>query len=321
MNGRLTDITETGYIWQKREKQEEDLPEAYSPEIQRLIDALNEVPRNPGMAMVVKDIKKQMADKEYFARLAKDLEKEGALKADIDKVLDDPLTAALRNLRYMSDARQDELFKQQPEVQDLAEYAEDARDYIVDRLERYLDSPVKRFIDDVVIPLAILGSILAADIMAPELIPATIPELVAATGRLAVPIGRVAQALGAAEIYRELTNFFKKIEGDKSGKDSGASKDRIQSTKQDADRYINGLKEKGVLGEKQKSLDGREYYEVTQKTNHNGVRFRKGDYVSRDTLHHEWEWFRGKGYHKGAINSKTGEHYKGGTKDRILKVK
>jgi len=29
--------------------------------------------------------------------------------------------------------------------------------------------------------------------------------------------------------------------------------------------------------------------------------------LSRDELHHEWEWFRGKDTHKGPINSVTGE--------------
>jgi hypothetical protein len=181
---------------------------------------------------------------------------------------------------------------------------EDARDHIGERLERYLDSPVQRFIDDVLIPIITLGSILTMDFFQPQTALATAPALAAAAGRLAIPVGKLATTLGVAEIYKQLTNFFKKgLGGDKSG----TSKERIQSTPQDADRYINGLKEKGALGEKQVSLDGREYYEVTQKINHNGVKFRKGDYISRDTLHHEWEWFRGVKTHRGPINSKTGK--------------
>jgi hypothetical protein len=39
--GRLVNITETGYIWQRREKKEIDLSEAYPPEIQELVDTLN----------------------------------------------------------------------------------------------------------------------------------------------------------------------------------------------------------------------------------------------------------------------------------------
>ena len=39
---------------------------------------------------------------------------------------------------------------------------------------------------------------------------------------------------------------------------------------------------------------------------YSGQTFRKGDYISRDTLHHEWEFFRGPKNHLGAINSLTG---------------
>ena len=39
---------------------------------------------------------------------------------------------------------------------------------------------------------------------------------------------------------------------------------------------------------------------------YSGQTFRKGDYISRDTLHHEWEWFRGVKEHKGAIDPITG---------------
>jgi hypothetical protein len=322
MNGRLTDITETGYIWQKREKQEEDLPEAYSPEIQRLMDILNAQTKSPTFMISTNAqlLEKAKKNREYNTKLLQELRKAGASNGDIDTLYNDPIMEALRNLKNMNDAQQDELFSKRPEIQDLSEYADDARDHI--GLERYMDSPVKRFIDDVVIPLAILGSILAADIMAPVSIPATVPAAIVAAGRLAIPVGRVAKALGATEIYRELTNFFKKIEGDKSGKDSGASKDRIQSTKQDADKYINGLTDqKGVIQYKGRTQDGYEYYEFMNKCNYNGVRFRKGDYISRDTLHHEWEWFSRVKQHKGAIESVTGKLRKNPVSGRVLNAK
>ena len=37
-----------------------------------------------------------------------------------------------------------------------------------------------------------------------------------------------------------------------------------------------------------------------------GVEFKRGNYISRDTLHHEWEFFRGPKNHRGAINPLTG---------------
>jgi hypothetical protein len=103
---------------------------------------------------------------------------------------------------------------------------------------------------------------------------------------------------------------------------SGPAKERISSTPQDADRYLKGLTDqRGVLNYKGKTRDGHDHYEFMKKCEYNGVKFKKGDFISRDTCHHEWEWFRGKDYHKGAIESKTGTRYKDGQKSRILKVK
>lgn len=96
---------------------------------------------------------------------------------------------------------------------------------------------------------------------------------------------------------------------------------RKSSTRQNADNYINGLKECGKLSKKGVTNDGHEYYKVMEKVEYNGTQFKKGDYVSRDELHHEWEWFRGKDTHKGPINSVTGEVDITKAKDgRVLKL-
>ncbi len=71
-----------------------------------------------------------------------------------------------------------------------------------------------------------------------------------------------------------------------------------------------------------RTKDGFDYYKFTQKCTHNDVRFRKGDYISRDTLHHEWEWFRGVKNHRGAIESKYGKfNPEKAEAKRVLKVK
>jgi hypothetical protein len=302
-NGRLVNITETGYIWQKRDKSEQEVPMEASPEIQRLIDALNDVAKEPGMAMIISGLKKEKADQAYQKQLTADLEKAGAAPADIATVFDDPLMKALRDLRYMSDTRQDELFAKKPYVQDLSEYMEDARDAMAERLESYLDSPVKRFIDDVVIPVLTIGTILAGDLVAPMTAPATVPALVASAGRLAVPLSRVATAIGVNEIYQQLQKFFNEKFG-------GGDKGRIQNTPQEARGYLQGLKDMNVLGRGHRS--GKYMtHEITKDCTYKGYKFKKGNIISRDTRHHEIEVFQDSKTHLGAIEPRGGTMYKG----------
>jgi hypothetical protein len=138
----------------------------------------------------------------------------------------------------------------------------------------------------------------------------------------------VCKGLTGEGLYENLINYAK---GGKdavgksksSGLGSGPGRGRVQSTPQDADRYLAGLqKQKGLLSKKKISLDEREYYEFMEKTTYNGVKFKKGDLISRDTLHHEWEWFRGKNTHKGAISSTTGKVDVSKIDDsRVLRIK
>jgi hypothetical protein len=211
----------------------------------------------------------------------------------------------------MSDTQQDQLFAQKPYVQDLSEYMEDARDAIAERLESNLDSPAKRFIDDVVIPVVTIGTILAGDIFAPAVALATTPALVAATGRLAIPLSRMAQALGITVLYNEIKDAVKKAcgGGDK-GKDSGLSKSRIQNTPQEARSYIEGLQQAGCLG-KWKSYGRYRASKFIKDCAYKGFRFKKGEFISRDRLHHEIELFKDVDTHSGAIEPKGGTQYKG----------
>ena len=99
-------------------------------------------------------------------------------------------------------------------------------------------------------------------------------------------------------------------------------KTRVASTKIDLDRYVDGfLENKGALLNRGKTLDGHQYYEVMKKTEYMGQTFKKGDYISLDTLHYEVEWFSNPKTHKGAINVLTGEKYKDGIPGRVLKIK
>jgi hypothetical protein len=192
----------------------------------------------------------------------KELRGVGASNSDIDTIYNDPIMNALRNLRDMNESEQEKMFAQNPELVDLSEAADDAMDYMADRLERSLDSPALRFLDEV----ATIVSALAV------FYPPTRPVAMACSGAraaavvLAPKLRIIAPAFGAAAIagYDKIRTFFSENFGS-DGKDKGksdSSSERIQSTPQDADRYLAGLqKQKGLLSDKKISLDGREYYE------------------------------------------------------------
>jgi hypothetical protein len=80
-------------------------------------------------------------------------------------------------------------------------------------------------VDDVMIPVLTIWAIIAGDFFLPGTAPVTAPALVANCARVAPILGRLATAYGIEEIYRGLTNFFKK-----TGGDSGRSGDRGSAT-------------------------------------------------------------------------------------------
>ena len=92
----------------------------------------------------------------------------------------------------------------------------------------------------------------------------------------------------------------------KAGKVESAA--RIAATQADADKYLAGItSQKGVLGNKCLTVDKRyEYFEFKKNCEYMGIKFKKGDFISRDNLHHEWEWFRGAKDHRGPIDPLTG---------------
>ena len=97
---------------------------------------------------------------------------------------------------------------------------------------------------------------------------------------------------------------------------------RVVNSKEDVTKYMDGLlSRKNVLRNCGKTNDGHHYYEVMEKTEYMGQTFKKGDYISLDTLHDEVEWFRGKDLHKGAIDVLTGGLKKKGDPSRRLHVK
>lgn len=130
-----------------------------------------------------------------------------------------------------------------------------------------------------------------------------------------VGVGRVSSSVVGRASYSGAKSKSYNV-GNRSLK--GEKAPRTVSTRQDADNYINGLK--GKLSQKGVTKDKHEYYKVMEKVEYKGIKFKKGDYLSRDELHHEWEWFRGKDTHRGAIDSISGKLYKGADSGRTLKL-
>lgn len=133
-----------------------------------------------------------------------------------------------------------------------------------------------------------------------------------------------------SRVTNTTTNLRKRTDAPRNVKGSGGGGSSLKdpekaprkvSTEQDAKNYINGLKIRGKLSKKGKTKDGHEYYKIMEKIKYRDIKFKKGDYLSRDELHHEWEWFRGKDKHQGAIDSITGKLFEdSAVKGRTLKL-
>ena len=108
--------------------------------------------------------------------------------------------------------------------------------------------------------------------------------------------------------------------GEDGAQRTSGAKERKQATPQDADRYLDGLRDKRVLSRKGVTKDGHDYYKFERKCEYMGIKFRKGDYISRDELHHEWEWFGKNKLHKGAVEPIRGDLYKRSDPSRFIKL-
>jgi hypothetical protein len=138
----------------------------------------------------------------------------------------------------------------------------------------------------------------------------TVPRAISVAVPRVVPLlGRIATAYGVTDTYRRVTTFFNEQFKDK-GKDSGSSKDRIQNTPQEVRSYVNGLQKTGCLG-KWKSYGKYRASKFIKDCSYKGFKFKKGEFISRDRLHHEIEWFKDVDTHSGAIEPKGGTQYKG----------
>jgi hypothetical protein len=108
---------------------------------------------------------------------------------------------------------------------------DDAR-YDVHDLTRWVDDPVRRYIDDYVIPMMTIASCFI-----PGTQGVTVPRAVAVAVPRVVPLlGRVATAYGAEEIYRRVTTFF----NEQSGFSESDDKATTSSDRRDTSGYGEG---------------------------------------------------------------------------------
>jgi hypothetical protein len=164
-------------------------------------------------------------------------------------------------------------------------------------------SPVRRFLDDVVTPLSALAMLhpyTRAGAMAYQGVRTAIA--------MAPRMRTAATIIGAGAVagYDKIRTFFsEKAGGGKDSRDKDSSKSRIQNSPQDIKEFLADKIQKGIC-EKWKPIKGKQTYRFTRKEG----KFKKDDWFSHDTLHHELEWFNSKGTHKGAVEPKGGAKYK-----------
>jgi hypothetical protein len=256
----------------------------------------------------------------FWEAVKKALAGAGASDPDVQALLQDPYFSALVNWDDTSEAEQERIQREHPETVDLTEIIEDAR-YDLHDFTKWLDNPVRRFLDDIVTPLSALAMIhpyVRGPVMAYQ---------GARTAIAMAPRMRAAAAIigaGAVAGYDRIRTFFSEMsggDGSKGGKDRGSSKERMQNTPQEVGNYFQELRKLNVLGKGRRTTDGHWAYEIVKDFSYKGERFQKGNFISRDRLHHKIEWFKDKDTHSGAIEPKGGTRYKVGNPTRKLRFK
>jgi hypothetical protein len=145
----------------------------------------------------------------------------GASDPDVLALLQDPYFNALVNWNNTPEVEQERIQREHPQTVDLTEAIEDARDDIHD-LSRWLDSPVRRFLDDVAAPLSALAVIHPMG-RAGAMVYGGARGAIALAPRLAPYLGRAAVIIGAGAVagYDRVRAFFSEMSGGDDGSKSG----------------------------------------------------------------------------------------------------
>ena len=257
------------------------------------------------------DTSKYLENRNYFSNLYKSMRSAGILHSDILSVWGNPYLGVVTKWDTLSYQRRQNILKDYPETERIAGCVNEAKQALTYELS-VADYDTKQFIQDfVIVGLSVWAEKqfkLPNTLMAP--VYATRMER--AFAYIQPKYEKIAYKLSdrAGKLYRKAEDFFKKKAnaGLKKGTDSNALKPRIQNTPQEVMDYIKGLTDKkGYILNRCKTKDGYHYYEVMKKFEYKGIKFQKGEYISRDTRHHEIEYFRNKNTHIGALDPVTGK--------------
>ena len=258
-------------------------------------------------------------NRNYYSRLYKSLRDAQISYRDILAVVGNPYLGVVKNWNNIAYSKKQALLNEHPEIPELSAFLEKTKSEFraSNPAYRRLKLQEQRVVDEGIEDMSFW--------FIPAL-PAKIPAgLKVAFATFSSKVPQIAGAYSRKpEFVQDFINFFKKKTNDglKKGAESNAPKLRIQSTRTDADKYLQELKDKGVLSDKRIAKDGREYYEFRRNCEHHGIKFKKGQYIERDTQHHEWEYFQNKNTHKGAIDPLTGKlNTRKYSPGRTLKIK
>ncbi|MDR1208253.1 MAG: hypothetical protein LBJ89_02785, partial [Holosporales bacterium] len=274
---RYSHKTETGYIWQNRETRVEENKDGIPAEILKALQQLDAGLQNTHnyiMEMVeqLNELQKEIAQKakEYNRDLMRALLKSGGSHSDILVFKDEPLLRIL-GMGSGTEHELDQVRSDYPDIDDWFRQSQIVRESI-SPLMRILAHPAMQFVNEVVIPAAIVATIMAGDVFfGGMLVPATAPALVGCCARLAPVIERAAIALGAQEAYKAAVDgvkvVFSKVGNTKLpertepvGENGAFWKSIEPKTAEDA-RWLASLKRKAIDKQSEIRFDGKYFYQ------------------------------------------------------------
>jgi hypothetical protein len=311
----LTDVTETGYVFQRRTAETKEINIPVSGDGEKFFDNINNsitgaIAENNKKRNIANGAAKYLAIKNkvlmyqrFLEALKKAMTGAGIADSDAQILLADPYFNFLANYDNFSQPQQEKLTKENPETVDLIETIDDVR-YDAHDLTKWLDTPAQKVINEVSVPIMVLS-------MLPQLKgPMTAYKGIQAAVAIAPRLEGMAVAFGAGAVagYKKIKAFFsERFDGDK---DSVDSKEHAKSTPQDVRNYVSELQKTGCLGP-WKSYGKYRASKFIKDCTYKNFNFKKGEFISKDRLHHEIELFKDEKTHLGAIEPKNGKQYKG----------
>ena len=179
---------------------------------------------------------------------------------DILSIWGNPYIGVVTRWSELSWQRRQDILKDYPETDRIARSIEEQKRDFYDIFQRNICSPAKRFLDEYGFAISAIASAHPYGIAAigayrtGQAVVAVAPKMV-----------KLITTLGSVELARQFQILYKKTSGDGLKKASESNAPRVQATRGNADKYLNSLKNQGVLGKKGVTRDGHEYYQFVKK--------------------------------------------------------